>query len=244
MNGFKNKAGVKTSLFHLYNKNQVKFNSMKKNYCVYRTTNLINGKTYIGQHKFDLNKDDKYLGSGVLISKAIKKYGRGNFKKEIIEVALSKFEVNALEKYYIAKERALGKAEYNISNGGEGNMGYRHTDEDRRKMSESHKGNIPWMKGKHHTEEAKEKNRQAHLGKKLSQEACKNISEGKKGKKKTESTKRKMMEYSKNRSEEHIRKLSEANQRKAQAYHKYKANGGTLTWNEFQKEYKRGLNNG
>jgi hypothetical protein len=59
---------------------------MEQNYIgyIYITTNLINNKKYIGQHKsksFDLN----YLGSGKLIVEAIKKYGKDNFKTEVIE---------------------------------------------------------------------------------------------------------------------------------------------------------------
>ena len=50
-----------------------------KYYYVYLTTNLINGKKYIGQHYGEL--DDYYLGSGSILKKAILKYGRKNFKK-------------------------------------------------------------------------------------------------------------------------------------------------------------------
>ena len=50
---------------------------------IYKTTNLSNGKQYIGSH--DGDPFDSYIGSGKLIIKAIKKYGRGNFIREILE---------------------------------------------------------------------------------------------------------------------------------------------------------------
>ena len=49
---------------------------------IYKTTNLVNGKTYVGQ---DSKNNKKYLGSGKILKSAIKKYGRSSFKKEIIE---------------------------------------------------------------------------------------------------------------------------------------------------------------
>ena len=52
---------------------------------VYCTTNMINGKKYIGQRKFYGNWKS-YLGSGLLLTKAIKKYKRDNFTKEIIYI--------------------------------------------------------------------------------------------------------------------------------------------------------------
>ena len=47
------------------------------------TTNLINNKKYIGMHYG--SEDDDYLGSGKLLTRAIKKYGKENFKREILE---------------------------------------------------------------------------------------------------------------------------------------------------------------
>ena len=81
---------------------------------VYKTTNLINGKFYIGQ---DSKNDPSYLGSGSLLKKAIKKYGRKNFIKETVETCSSLEELNDREIYWIkeTKSQHLG---YNVSDGG------------------------------------------------------------------------------------------------------------------------------
>lgn len=74
---------------------------MKYSYIVYKTTNLINDKFYIGVHKISSqNKNDSYLGSGKLLNLALSKYGRENFCREI----LFEFD-NHIEAY--DKEREL-----------------------------------------------------------------------------------------------------------------------------------------
>jgi dissimilatory sulfite reductase (desulfoviridin) alpha/beta subunit len=62
-------------------------------YTIYKTTNLVNGKIYIGKHQ---TKDphDNYLGSGKQLGYAIKKYGIENFKKEILFVFDNEAEMN------------------------------------------------------------------------------------------------------------------------------------------------------
>ena len=73
---------------------------MNYEYYIYITTNSINGKNYVGKHYGEFN--DKYKGSGVLITKAFEKYGIENFSKEIIAVCNSLFELNILETIYIS----------------------------------------------------------------------------------------------------------------------------------------------
>jgi len=93
---------------------------MEQNYIgyIYITTNLINNKKYIGQHKsksFDLN----YLGSGKLIVEAIKKYGKDNFKTEVIEWCTSAEELNNREIYWIQYYNAVNDNNYyNLHDGG------------------------------------------------------------------------------------------------------------------------------
>ena len=94
-------------------------------YCIYRITNLINGKTYIGQHKYK-KLDDNYMGGGNLLKADQEKYGIENFKKEILIFNISKKEhIDLLEKTFIASERNKVGTEncYNIREGG-GSGGY------------------------------------------------------------------------------------------------------------------------
>jgi predicted DNA-binding protein YlxM (UPF0122 family) len=98
-----------------------------KDMIIYKTTNLINGKIYIGQ---DSNNNPKYLGSGVIMLKAINKYGKVNFRKEIIDVAKTKEELDNKEIFWInelnSKDIKIG---YNIASGGGGCLGCKASDE-------------------------------------------------------------------------------------------------------------------
>jgi group I intron endonuclease len=83
---------------------------------VYKTTNQINGKFYVGK---DTKNNPEYLGSGLILLKAIKKYGRYNFIKEILQVCETQEQLNAAEIYWIEKLDATNLG-YNIATGGKG----------------------------------------------------------------------------------------------------------------------------
>jgi group I intron endonuclease len=92
---------------------------------VYRTTNLINGKFYIGQHSTN-DLTDGYKGSGLLIRKAFKKHGKENFKFDVIEFSDSREYLDKLEKNLIKAEEALNnEIGYNIHQGGLGGSSYK-----------------------------------------------------------------------------------------------------------------------
>ncbi len=86
-------------------------------YTLYRTTNTINGKFYIGIHK-TTDPNDTYLGSGKVLKKSIEKYGRKNFVKEIIYVSESLDEIRYLEENIVNSEFIQRKDTYNIAVGG------------------------------------------------------------------------------------------------------------------------------
>lgn len=92
---------------------------MEKKYFVYLTTNLVNGKKYIGAHHGYENDD--YLGSGKLLKRAIEKYGKENFKREILFISANEKENFEKEREFIKVFNAVNDDNfYNIHEGGEG----------------------------------------------------------------------------------------------------------------------------
>lgn len=146
---------------------------------IYLTTNLINGKIYIGKHEFS---DDKhfnatYLGSGINLKKAVDKYGRKNFKRKILKLCYTINQLNGWETYFILKYRATDKnIGYNIALGG---YGFRSGE---RNPCFGDGTKNPFY-GRHHTEETKrkigEKNKRPSKlkGTKMSEESRRKMSE-------------------------------------------------------------------
>lgn len=73
-------------------------------YYFYKITNLINQKYYYGVHKQDVNKPDRYMGSGYVLKKAIKKYGIKNFSKEIIKYFNCEHDMYKYEREIVSRE--------------------------------------------------------------------------------------------------------------------------------------------
>lgn len=85
---------------------------------IYLTENLINHKKYIGQHKSE-EWDDKYIGSGKIISQSIQKYGFENFTCSLLQECDSEDSLNDAEYYWINKYDAVNSSEfYNLVAGG------------------------------------------------------------------------------------------------------------------------------
>jgi group I intron endonuclease len=116
----------------------MEINSEKFNF-VYITTNLINGKQYIGEHSTK-NINDNYLGSGRILQRCIKKYGKSNFQKIILEYFNSKQEAFDAQAQYIIQYSTLSPNGYNISPKGGHNTPGCISEETKRKISESNKG--------------------------------------------------------------------------------------------------------
>lgn len=92
-------------------------------YTVYKTTNEINGKIYVGCH---ITKDpfDDYLGSGNILWKAIAKYGKENFTKDIIAICDSEEEMFQTEKMLVSEVFLKFFSTYNLKVGGQGGFDF------------------------------------------------------------------------------------------------------------------------
>ncbi len=170
-------------------------------FTVYKTTNIINGKFYIGVHK-TTNPNDSYLGSGKRLKLAIEKYGETNFKKEILSIFDSyKLAYEEEQKLVTNEMISLGNC-YNLAPGGIGGCSKMPvSDLTKSKLSnaligrpksEEHKTNISKGKknkpnthfiGKHLSDETKAKIRESKKNLVVSDEWKENISKAQLGNK-------------------------------------------------------------
>lgn len=138
---------------------------------IYKITNLINEKIYIGQTTKTIEqrfKEHCKTTSGCrALKNAIKKYGSNNFSIEIIENCNSLDELNIREEYWIKHYNSLVPRGYNLQSGG-GN--HTVTEETRRLLSIKTRGNNNPFYGKKHSSKTIEHLRKINTGKKQSEE--------------------------------------------------------------------------
>lgn len=136
---------------------------------IYKTVNLITGKSYIGQHRTE-KEYDSYLGSGKKLKKDIKEIGSKYFLKGIIEYCNNDDELNEKEIYWIEYYNTI-KNGYNITKGGgdypvlygedNGFFNKKHSEESIKKMSKAREGIEPWNKGKKGVQKSSEKQKKS-----------------------------------------------------------------------------------
>ena len=151
---------------------------------IYKTTNLLNGKFYIGKRVYRKKDDNWYLGSGIYLNRAIKKYGREYFKKEILEWCNNKIHLCEREIYWIKQLNATNKEiGYNLSLGGDGgNVGIEayikigNKLRGKKKPKEFGEKISKALKGKSKSKEHNEKVRQSLMGRKRPQEVVDKMS--------------------------------------------------------------------
>jgi hypothetical protein len=170
------------------------------NYILYKITNLINNKIYIGMHRtYDIN--DGYMGSGKILKRAIKKNGIENFKKEILFIFDNEKEMSDKEAEIVNEDFCKKDDNYNIATGGSGGDTLTfnpNINEIKKKMSEKGKGKIPWNKGIPRTDEVKKAVSLGNKGKKTWNEGINHINGYKwmtDGKLNTRIPKEKIIEY-------------------------------------------------
>jgi group I intron endonuclease len=167
-------------------------------YTIYKITNLLNGKFYIGKHQTS-NPLDGYFGSGRALKSAIKLHGKENFTKEILFEFDSEEEMNAKERDLITLELVNDPASYNMAVGGEGGphfKGRQHSSETKERISQSLTGKQAASVSEETRAKLSEKSKgnKSKTGQQTSEEVKAKIAKSMTGKKHSEETKQKLRE--------------------------------------------------
>ena len=166
---------------------------------IYKATNIINNKSYIGQTTRSLEKRmEAHIYSSksgkTPFMKSMRKYGPENYKWTILCRCSSKEMLNTMEYFYITHYKThIDDGGYNLTWGGEGTVGHKHTDESKEKMCLAKVGKNT------NTPESRRINSEKHLGIVRSEETRKKMSDAQIGKKHSQETKDKISKAIKNK---------------------------------------------
>lgn len=157
-------------------------------YTIYKVQCLKNNKCYIGiTNDFKSRiQDHKKANGNFLLAKAVRKHGVENFQFNKIGEVNTWQEACEKEKAYIKEMKTKAPFGYNMTDGGEGTLGWNPSEETRKKYSLA-------RKGRKHLEETKKKISISNTGKKISQECKEKLSISRLGKKHKEESKIKML---------------------------------------------------
>lgn len=124
---------------------------------IYLITNMINGKSYVGQTIQKLSKRlyQHRTGNKGYLDRAIQKYGWENFAHIVLEENVPREMLDEREIFWIALLKTKKPNGYNLTDGGGGNSGI--SDETRARLSARFSGKNNPMYGKHHTKETRAK---------------------------------------------------------------------------------------
>jgi hypothetical protein len=114
---------------------------MGKHHIIYRTTNLLNNRYYIGMHSTE-NIDDGYLGSGRRIKAEIKKYGKENFVRDVLEILPSREALKLREAEIVNVVLLEDKLCLNLKDGGEGGFDHLNSGDEKHKARSAKAGHL------------------------------------------------------------------------------------------------------
>jgi group I intron endonuclease len=180
--------------------------------CIYKITNILNGKFYVGSTKNGLEKRLKrHFGDKngcTKLASAIKKHGKDFFDVCVLEYC-SKNDILIREQYWLDKLQPYDEGGYNLSKKAYHFNG-EFTEQHRQNISNSLKGRIPWNKGKTCSDETKSKLKLLSTGRKHTEESKLKISKANKNKIISEETRKKLSEAAKKRTltKEHKEKIA------------------------------------
>jgi group I intron endonuclease len=131
---------------------------------IYLTTNMINGKRYLGK---DSKNDPNYLGSGTILKRAIEKYGKKHFKKEIIEECYTLTHLSEREEYWLNYYDAGNNSNfYNMHNHSVGTPSGIKNKLFGTSLSKEHRTKISkGLMGRVQSEETRKKIKESNIGK-------------------------------------------------------------------------------